>query len=94
MIGPPPVREGDPLPEGGFANGYEASKAAGERLVRASLLRWTIARPSIVVGASIGLGRRFGQRAIYAWSRDALEILDVEEDRCLRLGWALTHAAR
>ncbi|EDL48422.1 SDR family oxidoreductase [Erythrobacter sp. SD-21] len=44
------IAETDPLPEGGFANGYEASKAAGERLVRASDLRWAIARPSIVVG--------------------------------------------
>ena len=47
-----PIRESDPLPETGFANGYEASKAAGERLVRASGLDWAIARPSIVVGAS------------------------------------------
>lgn len=45
------IREADPLPETGFANGYEASKAAGERLVRASGLRWAVARPSIVVGA-------------------------------------------
>ena len=45
------IRESDPLPDGGFANGYETSKAAGERLVRASGVRWTIARPSIVVGA-------------------------------------------
>ena len=33
-----------------FANGYEASKAAGEALVRASGLCWAIARPSVVVG--------------------------------------------
>lgn len=45
------ILEDDPVPETGFANGYEASKAAGERLVRASTLRWAIARPSIVVGA-------------------------------------------
>nr|WP_240048907.1 SDR family oxidoreductase [Parerythrobacter lutipelagi] len=44
------IRETDPLPETGFANGYEASKAAGERLVQASGLNWAIARPSIVVG--------------------------------------------
>lgn len=44
------IGEGDPLPDGGFANHYEASKAAGERLVRASGLRWAIARPSVVVG--------------------------------------------
>lgn len=44
------ISESDPLPETGFANGYEASKAAGERLVRASGLTWAIARPSIVVG--------------------------------------------
>lgn len=46
------VREDDPLPESGFANGYEASKAAGERLVRASGLNWAVARPSIVLGNS------------------------------------------
>lgn len=46
-----PIREDDPLPAVGFANGYEASKAAGERLVRASGLAWAIARPSIVAGA-------------------------------------------
>ena len=45
-----PILETDPLPETGFANGYEASKAAGERLVRDSDTRWVIARPSIVVG--------------------------------------------
>lgn len=45
-----PIGEHDPLPASGFANGYEASKAAGERLVRASGLGWAIARPSIVVG--------------------------------------------
>ena len=33
-----------------FTNGYEASKAAGEALVRASGLRFAIARPSVVVG--------------------------------------------
>lgn len=33
-----------------FVNGYEASKAAGETLVRGSGLRFAIARPSIVVG--------------------------------------------
>lgn len=46
------VREDDPLPESGFANGYEASKAAGERLVRQSHLRWAVARPAIVLGDS------------------------------------------
>ena len=44
------IREDDPLPESGFANGYEASKAAGERLVRASGLDWAIARPGITLG--------------------------------------------
>ncbi len=33
-----------------FTNGYEASKAAGEALVRASGLNFAIARPSVVVG--------------------------------------------
>ena len=36
-----------------FVNGYEASKAAGEALVRASGVPFAIARPSIVVGDSI-----------------------------------------
>ena len=44
------IAEHDPLPDTGFANGYERSKATGERLVRQSGLRWAIARPSIVVG--------------------------------------------
>ena len=44
------ITEDDPLPGAGFANGYEASKAAGERLVRQSGVRWAIARPSVVVG--------------------------------------------
>lgn len=35
-----------------FTNGYEASKAAGEALVRATGRRCAIARPSIVVGDS------------------------------------------
>jgi len=35
-----------------FTNGYEASKAAGEALVRASGLPFAIARPSVVVGDS------------------------------------------
>jgi nucleoside-diphosphate-sugar epimerase len=35
-----------------FTNGYEASKAAGEALVRASGIPFAIARPSIVVGDS------------------------------------------
>lgn len=54
------IVEDDPLPEEGFANGYEASKAAGERQVRASGLRWAIARPSVVVGEyASGAIRRF-----------------------------------
>ena len=46
------IREDDPLPQGEFANGYEASKAQGEALVAASGLRHAIARPSVVVGDS------------------------------------------
>ena len=45
-----PILETDPLPDSGFANGYEASKARGEQRVMASDTRWAIARPSIVVG--------------------------------------------
>ena len=47
-----PIAEDDPLPTGGFANGYEASKAAGEAIVAASGLVHAIARPSVVVGDS------------------------------------------
>ena len=47
-----PIAEDDPLPQAGFANGYEASKAEGEALVAASGLRFAIARPSVVVGES------------------------------------------
>ena len=45
-----PIREDDALPESGFANGYEKSKAAAERLVRASNVDWAIARPAITLG--------------------------------------------
>ena len=44
------IREEDPLPTDGFANGYEASKAAAEALVMAASKRHAVARPSIVVG--------------------------------------------
>lgn len=47
-----PIGEDDPLPETGFANGYEASKAQGEALVAASGLQHAIARPSVVLGES------------------------------------------
>lgn len=47
-----PILEDEPLPANGFANGYEASKAAAEALVRAADPRHVIARPSIVVGDS------------------------------------------
>ena len=44
------IREGDV--GDAFVNGYEASKAAAEALVRANSVPWTIARPSVVVGDS------------------------------------------
>lgn len=44
------ILEDDPPHADGFANGYEASKAAAERLVAAADARHVIARPSIVVG--------------------------------------------
>lgn len=60
-----PVGEGDPLPTTGFANGYEASKAAGEALIAASGVSYAIVRPSIVVGEhATGAIRQFD--AIYA----------------------------
>ncbi|UIP06672.1 SDR family oxidoreductase [Erythrobacter sp. SDW2] len=60
-----PIGEDDPLPTGGFTNGYEASKAEAEALVRASGVRFAIARPSIVVGDSrTGAIRQFD--TIYA----------------------------
>jgi nucleoside-diphosphate-sugar epimerase len=46
------IREADPLPEAGFSNRYEATKAAAERLVAHSGLTHAIVRPSIVVGHS------------------------------------------
>jgi len=60
-----PIGEDDPLPTGGFTNGYEASKAQAEALVRASGVPFIIARPSIVVGDSrTGAIRQFDR--IYA----------------------------
>ena len=60
-----PVREDDPLPTDDFTNGYEASKAAAERLVRQSGVPFAVARPSIVVGESeTGAIRQFD--TIYA----------------------------
>jgi 2-alkyl-3-oxoalkanoate reductase len=50
-----PIPEQMPLPEAGFANGYEESKAAGERMVeeaRREGMKIAVARPSIVVGDS------------------------------------------
>jgi nucleoside-diphosphate-sugar epimerase len=46
------VAEEDVDAEQSFANSYEASKAAAEKLVRASGLRAAVARPSIIVGTS------------------------------------------
>lgn len=60
-----PILESEPAPGGGFANGYEASKAGGEALVRASGLRYAIARPSIVLGNSV-TGAIRGFDGIYA----------------------------
>lgn len=60
-----PIGEDDLLPTGGFTNGYEASKAQAEVLVRASDVPFIIARPSIVVGDSrTGAIRQFD--TIYA----------------------------
>ncbi|RDC60483.1 L-aminoadipate-semialdehyde dehydrogenase [Alteripontixanthobacter maritimus] len=59
------ILETDALPTNSFTNGYEASKAQAEALVRASGLRYAIARPSIVVGDSrTGAIRQFD--TIYA----------------------------
>ncbi len=58
------ILEDDPLPAGGWANGYERSKAEAERFVAESDVRHAIARPSIVVGDSAtGRVREFG--AVY-----------------------------
>lgn len=59
------IREDAQLPEDGFANAYEFSKANAERLVHNAARRWIVARPSIVVGDSVtGSIRRFD--SIYA----------------------------
>ena len=47
-----PILESARVPDRGFANGYEASKASAEKLVRTSGVPFAIARPSIVVGDS------------------------------------------
>lgn len=60
-----PIGEHDTLPETGFTNGYEASKAKAEGIVQASGVPFVIARPSIVVGDSqTGAIRQFD--TIYA----------------------------
>lgn len=59
------IGEDEPLPSGGFANGYEASKARAEALVSAASPRHAIARPSIVVGDS-GTGAIRSFDTIYA----------------------------
>lgn len=46
------IAEGPVPPGARFANNYEASKAAGERVVEAGGLPFVIARPSIVLGDS------------------------------------------
>jgi len=38
---------------------------------------------------AIDLGRRFGQRAIYQWAPDWLDIVGVSEAARFRLGWEL-----
>ncbi len=58
------ILETEPLPDDGWANGYERSKAEAERFVAESDVRHVIARPSIVVGDSVtGQVREFG--AVY-----------------------------
>ena len=55
-----PVAEAPVRGDADFANGYEASKAAAEALVRTSGLRHAVARPSIVLGeAQSGRIRQF-----------------------------------
>jgi hypothetical protein len=44
----------------------------------------------LTLAEAIELGRRFGQRAIYRWTTDALTIVGVDEDNERRLGWALS----
>lgn len=43
---------------------------------------------------ALALGRRFGQRAIYQWTPDALVIVGVDEPTRLRSGWRLTPVDR
>ena len=82
-----PIGEDDPLPaSGAFANGYEASKAAGERLVRESGLDFAIARPAIVLG-EYESGRIRGFDALYAAFRlmaeGRIRTIPVREDGTL-----------
>jgi nucleoside-diphosphate-sugar epimerase len=46
------VLEDDPLPDGGFRNTYEQSKAQAESVLMASRVPTAIVRPSIIVGES------------------------------------------
>lgn len=46
----------------------------------------------ITTATAVGIGRSFGQIAIYRWSAEALTIVAVDDSTELRLGWSLTPA--
>jgi hypothetical protein len=39
---------------------------------------------------AVQLGRRFGQVAIYRWTRDTLSIVGVDDPSTIDMGWTLT----
>ncbi len=47
----------------------------------------------LTLDEAVELGRRFGQRAIYRWTADALTIVGVGEATERRLGWSLSDDA-
>lgn len=44
----------------------------------------------LTLGEAVQVGDRFGQRAIYRWTADALSVIGIDEPIETRLGWRLT----
>lgn len=59
----------------------------------------SISEPGLLIdglarSAAVALGDQFGQAAIYEWDEDRLEIIDVRDQRALRLGWRLIESTK
>lgn len=59
-----PIPEDGLLPHPVFRNPYEETKYKGEKLVRSSVLPWTVIRPSILMGDSV-TGEAFSDKMVY-----------------------------